>query len=99
MQIDTIDEKENILLNRKELKLVLKHPQAATPRKQELLKELAGKYAVPEEHIVIDFIFTRKGLQESEARVKIYKEKPKVKAKKEEKPKEAKSEAQAGETK
>lgn len=85
MEIEIIEEKDNIFFKRKELRLKLKHPKTSTPSKQEFTKELAAKYKAGEECIVIDYIFTKKGLGESEAKVKIYKEKPKIeKAKKEE---------------
>jgi ribosomal protein S24E len=104
MEFNVIEEKENPFFGRKELKLELKHAAAATPAKQELIKELAAKYAVPEEHIVVDYIFTEKGLAKSVAKVKIYKEKPKEKTrakqkKAKEEEKEEKSEAQASEAK
>jgi len=108
MEFEIIEEKENILLKRKELKLKIKHPQSPTPKKQDLIKEIAQKYSVPEDHIIINYIFTSRGVQESTAKIKIYQEAPKIKIKekkaeekpKEEKPKEEKkSEAQAGEAK
>lgn len=97
MDFDVIEEKENIFFGRKELKIELKHLAAGTPKKQELVKELAAKYSVPEENIVIDYIFSRKGLAKSIAKVKIYKQKPAVKAKI--KKEEVKSEAQTSEAK
>jgi small subunit ribosomal protein S24e len=82
MEFNVIEEKENKLLGRKELRIDLKHPAAPTPKKQDLIKELAAKYSVPEEHVVIDFIFSKRGFAGSTAKVKIYKEKPKMKEKK-----------------
>jgi ribosomal protein S24E len=99
MEFKILEEKENQLLGRKELRLELKHQSASTPKKQDLVKELAAKYSVPEEHVVIDFIFTKKGLAESSAKAKIYKEKPKIKEKKVKEKKEEKNEAQASEAK
>lgn len=108
MDIEIVQEKENILLKRRELKLNIKHPQSPTPKKEDLVKEIATKYSVPEDHVVVDYIFTKKGVQESMARIKIYQEVPKIKIKekkaekkpKGEKPKEEKkSEAQTSEAK
>jgi len=112
MEIEIIDDKENALLKRRELKLRIKHPQSPTPKKQDLVKEMAAKYSVSEDHVIVDYIFTKKGVNESDAKVKIYQEPPKIRIKKkkaeekkpqekpaEEKPKEIKSEAQAGEAK
>lgn len=100
MEFKILEEKENPFFGRKELKVELRHTATATPKKQELIKELAVKYSVPEENVIVDYIFTQKGLAESIAKVKIYKEKPKVKEKKaKEVKKEEKSEAQASEAK
>ena len=105
MEFNVLEEKENSFFGRRELKLELKHATAATPAKQELIKELATKYSVSEENIVVDYIFTQKGSAKSVAKIKIYKEKPKVKEKKtkvkvkEVKREEEKSEAQVSEAK
>jgi ribosomal protein S24E len=79
MEIVVESEKENPFFQRKELKLILKHPLAATPSKAELKKELASRYACDESQVIIDYIFTKKGTCESLAKVKILKEKPKEK--------------------
>ena len=90
MQLEILEEKDNVLLKRKELKLNIKHPGSPTPKKQDLIKEIATKYSVPEEFVVVNYIFSKKGVQESFAKVKIYQELPK---------KEVKNEAQTGEAK
>lgn len=100
-----LEEKENQLLGRKEIRMELNHLAGATPSKANVMKELATKYNVPEDYVVIDYIFTSKGLASSEVKAKIYKEKPKIKQKKnkakeaketkEAKTEEKKSEAQA----
>jgi small subunit ribosomal protein S24e len=97
MEWEVVDEKENKLLNRKEIKLNIKHPKLSTPSKPQLVKELAAKYSCPEENVLIDFILTHKGTNESFVKVKIYKEKPKLKVKKSKG--EKKVEAQASEAK
>lgn len=102
MELAITEDKENALLKRRELKLEIKHTQSPTPKKQDLIKEIAAKYSVPEDHVIVDYIFTKKGVQKSSAKVKVYKEAPKVKSKKkkvEEKPKEEKSEPQTSEAK
>jgi ribosomal protein S24E len=92
MNFNVLDEKQNDLLKRKEMKIEIEHLLAATPSKADLLKELAAAYSVPEENILIDYIFTQKGIGKSLAKLKIYKEKPKVAEKK---VKEIKNEAPA----
>jgi small subunit ribosomal protein S24e len=97
MEWDVLDEKENKLFNRKEIKLNVKHPKLSTPSKAQIAKELAGKYSLPEENIVIDYIQTHKGTNESFIKAKVYKQKPKLKAKKAKE--EKKVEAQASQAK
>ncbi|MBS3055188.1 MAG: hypothetical protein J4452_01715 [Candidatus Aenigmarchaeota archaeon] len=82
MEWEVLDEKENKLFNRKEVKLTLKHPKLSTPSKVEIVKELAARYSSPEENVLIDYVLTHKGTNESFVKAKIYKEKPKVKVKK-----------------
>jgi ribosomal protein S24E len=83
MEVLIKEEKENIFLNRKELKLEVKHEKSATPSKQELTKALASMFNVQEQQVLIDYILTKKGCCVSFAKAKILKE-----------PKEVKSEAQ-----
>jgi len=88
MEMKIIEEKENVLLNRKELKITVKHEGQPTPSKQEVYAELAKRYSVPEENIKIDYIFTKKGVGESLVKAKIYPHKVREVEKKEEKPEE-----------
>lgn len=90
MEMNIVQESDNMLLKRKEVVLEIKHENATTPAKAEIISAVAAKYSVDPEHVFVDYILTRKGVNESVAKVKIYKEKPKAEAKKE----EAKSEAQ-----
>jgi ribosomal protein S24E len=82
MNYTVVAERQNELMKRREMKIEIDHLLVATPSKAELLKELSAAYSVPEENIVIDFIFTHKGIGKSVAKVKIYQEKPKIKEKK-----------------
>jgi ribosomal protein S24E len=84
MEMNIEKEKENKFFNRRDLTVKIKHKGAATPSKADLTKELAKKYKVDESQVMIDYIFTMHGLNESTAKVKILNEKPKVEEKKEE---------------
>lgn len=95
MQVDVIEEKENAFFKRKELTLLLKHDASATPSKAELVKMLAASHGVDESQVVVDYIFTKKGISESLAKVKILKEKPAIEQEKKE---AATNEAQAGQS-
>lgn len=81
MDIAIKEEKENPFLKRKDLKLEIKHLGSATPSKKELLKELAEKFSVSEDQVVIDYILTKKGISDSVIKAKILAEKPKVEKK------------------
>jgi len=106
MEIKILEEKENPFFERKQLKLILKHTDSATPPKAELVKDLATSQKVDATCILVDYIFTKKGLNESVAKVKIYKDASKVPKPKEvkeevaeEKPKEKKVEEKPKEEK
>lgn len=77
MEIKIVEEKDNPFFKRKDLRVEISHKSAATPSKAELAKELAAKYKVDEVQVVIDYIFTTKGMCKTIAKVKILKEKPK----------------------
>lgn len=79
MQMTVVEEKENPFFKRKELTVLLKHDATSTPSKAELIKTLAASNNVDESQVIIDYIFTKKGISESLARVKILSEKPPVK--------------------
>jgi ribosomal protein S24E len=92
MEIKIVKEFENPFFNRKDLVLIITHTGTATPKTADVKKELATKYSVHDSQIVVEYIMTKRGLQESDAKVKILNERPPVVE--EEKPKE---EAPAGE--
>ena len=71
MEMTILEEKENKFLNRKELKVKLKHQGTPTPSKAEIAKEMAAKYSVEEKQVVIGYIFSIKGIGESIAEIKI----------------------------
>ena len=78
MEVIVVEEKENPFLNRKELLLVIKHPASATPSKGELIHQLSLTQSVDESQIKVRYIFTKKGVAESLAKVWIVKKEEKV---------------------
>jgi ribosomal protein S24E len=81
LELQVISEKENEFFKRKDLRAVVKHANAPTPAKAEIVKLLAEKYSVDSTQVAIDYIFTKKGVAESLVKAKILKEKPKVQEK------------------
>jgi ribosomal protein S24E len=73
MKIEIIEEKENPFFKRKEYKLLLRHENEATPSKNQLIEELKNMFGVDESKIKVDYIFGKKGVSESIAKVKVSK--------------------------
>lgn len=72
MKLNVTEERENVFFQRKELKLELEHSKEATPTKAVLVEELAKKYNADPACVVVDYIFTKKGLAMSVAKAKIF---------------------------
>ena len=88
MEMTIVNERDNPFFKRKEMIIEVKHPNAATPSKADVIKEIAGKNSVDESQVVVDYILTKKGIPQTIAKLKVLTEKPKV---------EPKSEAKQGE--
>ncbi len=80
MEVLIKEDKENVFLNRRELKLEVRHEKSATPSKQELTKALASMFNVQEQQVLIDYILTKKGCSISLVKAKILKELKEVKS-------------------
>lgn len=76
MEIKVVKESENVFFKRKDLELEIAHAGAPTPRTDDIAAELAAKYGVDRSQVVVDYILTKKGLNESIAKAKILQEKP-----------------------
>jgi small subunit ribosomal protein S24e len=79
MDIIIQEEKYNPFLKRRELKILVKHENEATPSKETIKNFLKGKFKVDDSQIKIDFILSKIGLAESLIKAKIYDEKVEVK--------------------
>ena len=76
LEVEIIKERENEFFKRKDLQAVVKHASLPTPAKTEVANFFAEKYGVDLSQVVIDYIFTKKGVSESLVKAKILKEKP-----------------------
>jgi ribosomal protein S24E len=100
MEIKIVSERDNPFFKRKDLKVEIVHKGMSTPSTGDLKKELARMYKVDESQVSVDYILTKSGIGESDARVKILNEKPVVVEKPKEEPKEeSKEELKEGEKK
>ncbi|MBI4015942.1 MAG: hypothetical protein HY362_04455 [Candidatus Aenigmarchaeota archaeon] len=82
MKIETVEQKENPLLKRKELTLKLDYEGAATPSKKAVSDELAKTLSVPAENVEIRTLITDFGRSMGRASVRVWDEKPPEKKKK-----------------
>ncbi|MDP6459546.1 MAG: hypothetical protein QF829_01985, partial [Candidatus Hydrothermarchaeota archaeon] len=72
MKIEIIEERENHLLNRRELSFKVRH-DAATPSRQEVRKKLIALLNAKKETVILDSFTSRYGLRESIGIVRVYK--------------------------
>jgi len=78
MKIEIVSEKENPFLGRKELIVKVSHEAEPTPTKAALQQIMSKELKVEPTRVEIRGIFSKKGIGQSEAKVKVWKE-PKVK--------------------
>jgi len=90
MKIDVIEQKKNPFLKRTDLMLMIDHTGSATPKEEELKKEIAQKFKSGPDHVEVVYIFTQAGIAKSKVKSRIWVGKAPVKVKKPkvEKPKE-----------
>ena len=72
MEIKIASERENVLLGRKEIWVIVKGKE--TPKRAEIKTRLAAELGVDEKLIIIDKINTISGSSEAEVYVKVYKD-------------------------
>ncbi|WP_457615034.1 30S ribosomal protein S24e [Methanopyrus sp.] len=73
MEVEILDQRDNPLLYRKEVKFVVRHEDGGTPRKSEILRKLAVILDVDKEVILIDRMESEFGKRETRGYAKIYK--------------------------
>jgi small subunit ribosomal protein S24e len=71
MDLEVIEEKDNMLLNRRELKLKIYH-DAATPSRVEVKQNVGMKFNADPDLVIIDKMKSEFGKSETRAYVKIY---------------------------
>jgi len=82
MKIDVIEQKKNPFLKRTDLMLMIDHTGSATPKEEELKKEIAKKFKSGPDHVEVVYIFTQAGIAKSKVKSRIWVGKAPVKIKK-----------------
>lgn len=73
MEIEVINEFDNLLLNRKEYKLKIRHPNSGPPSRVNLRKKFSSLIGMSENLVVVKKIMTRYGTNISTAVIYVYK--------------------------
>ncbi len=72
MEVKIVEESENPLVERDEIKFEVEHRNSSTPSRAEVLKELSSKLGVSESLIVIDKLATLQGRQIASGIARVY---------------------------
>ncbi len=75
MEVEVISEKENPLLERRDVMVRIKHTGAKTPLRSEIRKLLTAKLSADDDKLILGSLNQSFGVAESLAKVKIYKTK------------------------
>ena len=61
MELEITEQNDNPLLNRQEVKLVIKHSENSTPRRNQVIKNLSEQLKTNRELVIIDHLKMRMG--------------------------------------
>ena len=73
MEIDIVEKHDNILLERTEVKVKVKHPKEATPSRKVISEALKEALGLKKEVLVVDSMESHFGRDETELFAKVYK--------------------------
>jgi small subunit ribosomal protein S24e len=73
MEIDIVEKHDNILLERTEVKVKVKHPKEATPSRKDLTAALRESLELKKEVLVVDSLESHFGRDETKIFAKVYK--------------------------
>jgi len=72
MKSHVVEEKDNPLMRRKEYWLSVTHPEHATPARKDVMAFLAAELKAKEDTIIIDKMFSDKGIASTRVKVEVY---------------------------
>ncbi len=72
MELEIQNKKENVLLNRMEVHFVLHHPNAQTPKRDNVREELSKALKVTKDRIIVDHMDSSFGVHDTKGYAKIY---------------------------
>ena len=72
MELEITENNDNPLLNRQEIQIVIKHESDATPKRNQVIKNLSEKLKAKKDLIIIDHLKNKYGKTETQGYAKIY---------------------------
>ena len=75
MELEITEQNDNPLLNRQEIKVVIKHNESSTPRRNQVIKNISEKLKANRELVIIDHLKNAYGKTETHGYAKIYSDK------------------------
>jgi small subunit ribosomal protein S24e len=72
MEIEITSKKNNPLLNRTEVRFIVRHQNEKTPTRAIIRDELAGELNAKKEAVIVDELASHFGLQQTEGYAKVY---------------------------
>ena len=75
MELEITEQNDNPLLNRQEVKLVIKHSENSTPRRNQVIKNLSEQLKTNRELVIIDHLKNAYGKTETHGYAKVYSDK------------------------
>ena len=75
MELEITEQNDNPLLNRQEVKVVIKHNEDSTPRRNQVIKNLSEQLKAKKELVIIDHLKNAYGKTETHGYAKIYSDK------------------------
>ena len=72
MELEITEQNDNLLLNRQEVKVVIKHSENSTPRRNQVIKSLSEQLKAKRELVIIDHLKNAYGKTETHGYAKIY---------------------------
>ena len=75
MELEIIEQNDNPLLNRQEIKVVIKHNEKSTPRRNQVIKNLSEQLKTNRELVIIDHLKNTYGKTETHGYAKVYSDK------------------------
>ena len=75
MEVEIVSKKDNILLDRTEIKFKILHPKEGTPKREDVREKLSSAVKAPKERVIVDAMDSEFGRTVTVGYAKVYKTK------------------------